>query len=247
MESPIIAKTIPRVEISITRVYNSAMENIIEKLNSIIENINTVKNKFGLTEDVEILAASKTRDLQTLQILADDERIKVFGENRVQEFMQKYTDTLTWDIIGRLQTNKVKYVVGKVRYIQSLDRISLADEIEKQAAKQNVIQCCLVEINTGAEEAKGGLPFEEVDDFVKTITEKYPHIVICGLMAVAPRGIGNERLRELFMSVRALYNKLKPLYNLTVLSMGMSEDYEIAVECGSTSVRLGRVLFGERV
>ncbi len=222
------------------------MDNIIENLNTIVAEIESIKQKFGLTEDVEILGASKTRDADTLQILNRDGRVRVFGENRVQEFTQKYTDTLTWDIIGQLQTNKVKYVIGKVRYIQSLDRFSLADEIEKQATKIGITQKCLVEINTGAEEAKGGMALKDVQSFIATVKSKYPHIEICGLMAVAPRGIEENKLRELFKDVRKTYDELKDEYGLTVLSMGMSEDYKIAVECGSNSVRLGRVLFGER-
>lgn len=223
------------------------MENIIENLNTIVAEIENIKQQFGLTEDVEILGASKTRNAETLQILNRDGRVRVFGENRVQEFTQKYTDTLTWDIIGQLQTNKVKYVIGKVRYIQSLDRFSLADEIEKQATKFGITQKCLVEINTGAEEAKGGMSLEDVPSYIATIKSKYPHIEICGLMAVAPRGIEENELRALFQGVRETYNELKNEYGLTVLSMGMSEDYKIAVECGSNSVRLGRVLFGERL
>lgn len=222
------------------------MDNIIENLNTIVAEIESIKQKFGLTEDVEILGASKTRDAETLQILNRDGRVRVFGENRVQEFTQKYTDTLTWDIIGQLQTNKVKYVIGKVRYIQSLDRFSLADEIEKQATKIGITQKCLVEINTGAEEAKGGMALKDVQSFIATVKSKYPHIEICGLMAVAPRGIEENKLRTLFKDVRKTYDEFKDEYGLTVLSMGMSEDYKIAVECGSNSVRLGRVLFGER-
>lgn len=223
------------------------MENIIENLNTIVAEIESIKHKFGLTEDVEILGASKTRDAETLQILNRDGRVRVFGENRVQEFTQKYTETLTWDIIGQLQTNKVKYVIGKVRYIQSLDRYTLADEIEKQAKKIGISQKCLVEINTGAEEAKGGMSLDDVPSFIATIESKYPHIEICGLMAVAPRGIEENKLRKLFSDVRKTYDALKDKYRLSVLSMGMSEDYKIAVECGSNSVRLGRVLFGERL
>lgn len=223
------------------------MENIIKNLDSIVLEIESIKSRLGYTEDVEILGASKTRDLETLKKLSGDGRVRVFGENRVQEFTQKYTETLTWDIIGQLQTNKVKYVIGKVRYIQSLDRLALADEIEKQATKIGITQKCLVEINTGAEEAKGGLLLEDVVSFIETVNANYPHIKICGLMAVAPRGIAENKLRELFSGVRKTYDALKDKYGLSVLSMGMSEDYKIAVECGSNSVRLGRVLFGERL
>ncbi len=227
-------------------VYNRVMENVIENLNSIIAEIDKIKLVNGISRDIEILGASKTRDLQTLLDVAKDGRVTVFGENRVQEFMSKYTPSLTWDIIGQLQTNKVKYVIGKVRYIQSLDRIPLADEIEKQARKNNLTQKCLVEINSGAEEAKGGLYIDDVIPFIEYVNTNYEHIKICGLMAVAPKGIGDDNLRKLFGSVNDLYVELKNKYGYEVLSMGMSEDYKIAVECGSTSVRLGRVLFGER-
>ena len=117
--------------------YNNLMDKVFENLNAILTNINELSAKTGLDfSDVEIIGASKFRSIETLRALNADGRVTVFGENKVQEFNSKYDENLTWDIIGQLQTNKVKYVVGKVRYISGLDRISLAEEIERIATKK---------------------------------------------------------------------------------------------------------------
>lgn len=223
------------------------MEQVFRNLDDILREISMLCAKKGIDEkSIEIIGASKFRSIETLRALSEDGRVVVFGENKVQEFNSKYDENLTWDIIGQLQTNKVKYVVGKVRYISSLDRFSLAEEIEKVAVKRGVVQKCLVEVNSGEEECKGGLSVDEVEEFLKAL-KGFEHLEICGIMAVAPQGIGEENLKKCFLKVSEKFAELKKNYSgLKVLSMGMSEDFLTAIECGSNQVRLGRVLFGDR-
>lgn len=223
------------------------MEKVYENLNEIQAKISDlIKMKGAPNGEVEIIGASKFRPIETLRRLSEQGVVKVFGENKVQEFNSKYDENLTWDIIGQLQTNKVKYVVGKVRYISSLDRLALADEIEKVATKKGVVQKCLVEVNSGEEECKGGISIDEIDEFLEKL-DGYSHIEICGIMAVAPQGIGDDELKNCFLKVNKKFVEIKSRRsNFTVLSMGMSEDFLLAIECGSNQVRLGRVLFGDR-
>ena len=196
-------------------------------------------------QSVKILPVTKTHPLDAAEFSAQF-GFDAVGENKVQEFNGKYDSTLTWDIIGQLQTNKVKYVVGKVRYISSLDRLSLAEEINRIAEKRGVVQKCLVEVNSGDEDCKGGLSVDDVEYFLKEL-EQFSSIKVCGLMAVAPQGIGENELKKCFKKVNDLFLKLKAQNpEIQVLSMGMSEDYLTAIECGSNQVRLGRVLFGDR-
>ena len=224
------------------------MEKLICNLNELISDIDAICARCGRNpKDIEIVPASKFQQLESLLALKNDGRIAVFGENRVQEFLTKYTPELEWDIIGQLQTNKVKYVIDKVRLIQSVDRESLAIEIEKQATKINKIQDVLVEINSGAEENKGGILVNEAESFCESL-KKFSHVRVVGLMAVAPLAIEREELKKLFLSVKEVYDKIATYNpNFKVLSMGMSGDYELAIECGSTMIRPGRVLFGERI
>lgn len=220
------------------------MDKLIENLNAFERQVAETLEECGRSgERIEIVAAGKFRSPETLSELYATGRISAIGENRVQEFNEKYTPEMVWDIIGRLQTNKVKYVVGKVRYIQSLDRLNLADEIERVAAKRGVVQKCLIEINTGEEEAKGGIVAGELDKFLISL-EKYPHISVCGVMAVAPRGVGEEALTECFSKARDAFEKAKRgRADFDVLSMGMSEDFRLALKCGANMLRPGRILF----
>ncbi|HOB64131.1 MAG TPA: YggS family pyridoxal phosphate-dependent enzyme [Clostridia bacterium] len=220
------------------------MEKILANLELITRKINEAAAKAGKSPDeIEIVAASKTRDIDTLKKLYATGRISAFGENRAQEFLSKYTPELKWDFIGQLQTNKVKYLIGKVRLIHSVDRDSLAAEIDRLANKNNIVQDVLIEINSGAEEAKGGLLISEVEPFAKSL-ERYPNLRLRGVMAVAPREAETQTLKKLFMGVREVYERLKSdLPCVDILSMGMSGDFELAIECGSNLIRPGRVLF----
>lgn len=166
------------------------------------------------------------------------------GENRVQEFLQKYplVNGIKWHFIGRLQTNKVKYIVDKVEMIQSVDRVSLADEIEKHCAAIGKVMPVLIEVNCG-EASKGGTDGEGVLSLADYVA-KLPHLKLCGLMCVPPIGADESVYEE----VHRLYIRVKRDYPDTdVLSMGMSADYEIALRHGANMIRPGRALFGERI
>ena len=191
----------------------------------------------------EVICASKGHSLAELTEIKAKAGIEVFGENRVQELLDKYDSSLTWDFIGQLQTNKAKYIIDKVRLIHSVDRENLAVEIDKEARKRGKVQRVLIEVNSGDEANKGGISVGNVTDFYKTL-QKYPSIEVVGIMAVAPLNVGREELKRLFTAVKNAYDGLRELCSkITVLSMGMSGDYETALECGSNLLRLGRIMF----
>lgn len=220
---------------------------IIANLNQIEENVMRACLDVGCRfQDIEIVAATKCQSPETLAKLAKDGRIKIFGENRVQELLEKYREEYTFDMIGQLQTNKVKYIIGKVRLIQSVDRDSLAKEINRLAENHGKIQKILVEVNSGNEVQKGGVSPDSVVEFADSL-KIYPNIQVVGLMAVAPLGADENELEKLFINVYRAYEKLKSENaEIRYLSMGMSHDYELAIRCGSNLIRPGRALFGER-
>ena len=203
------------------------------------EMINKLKNM-----NVNIVAVSKYHSKEEIDAVAKEGLI-TFGENRVQEFLEKYDPKYKWHIIGHLQTNKVKYIIGKVEMIESLDSIKLAKEIEKQAAKHDVIQNVLVQIKISKDELKTGLPIEETDSFLKEVST-YPHIKLKGFMCVASHTDNIQLIEEEFSMMNDLYKNYKDLYLLDTLSMGMSNDYELAIKHGSNTVRIGSAIFGAR-
>lgn len=203
------------------------------------EMINKLKNM-----NVNIVAVSKYHTKEEIDAVAKD-GLTTFGENRVQEFLEKYDPKYKWHIIGHLQTNKVKYIIGKVEMIESLDSIKLAKEIEKQAAKHDVIQNVLVQIKISKDELKTGLPIEETDSFLKEVST-YPHIKLKGFMCVASHTDNIQLIEEEFSMMNDLYKNYKDLYQLDTLSMGMSNDYELAIKHGSNTVRIGSAIFGAR-
>lgn len=177
----------------------------------------------------------------------------LIGENRVQELLEKYPrldrEKMEIHFIGRLQTNKVKYIIDKVSMIHSVDSVSLAKEIEKQAAKHDLTMKVLVEVNIGNEPGKSGIPLEETEDFLERIGE-FPHVLPCGLMVIPPKNALPEenlhffeKIYQKFIDIRI---KKEDNKNWAVLSAGMSGDYLQAVECGSNLVRLGSAVFGAR-
>ena len=177
----------------------------------------------------------------------------LIGENRVQELLEKYPrldrEKMEIHFIGRLQTNKVKYIIDKVSMIHSVDSVSLAKEIEKQAAKHDLTMKVLVEVNIGNEPGKSGIPMEETEDFLERIGE-FPHVLPCGLMVIPPKNALPEenlhffeKIYQKFIDIRI---KKEDNKNWAVLSAGMSGDYLQAVECGSNLVRLGSAVFGAR-
>lgn len=199
--------------------------------------------------EVTPIAASKTQTAQTVAEFAAIAPEFIFGENRVQELLEKYSDKYRWHFIGQLQTNKVKYIVDKVELIHSLDRIELAKEIEKQAAKLGKIQCCLVEINMGGEATKGGVAPEYVAEFIKSL-KQFPHIDVQGIMSVLPKTDDKAMLHTLYEKLYGIFESVKKItqdnVHIRYLSAGMSGDYKLALEHGANMIRLGSVLFGER-
>ena len=210
------------------------------------------------SETVLLLGVSKTKPYSALQE-AYSYGIHDFGENKVQEIRQKYEmmleDSLMKDcpprfhMIGTLQKNKVKYLPGKVVLIHSVDSLPLSLEIEKEYAKKETTAKILLEGNVAKEESKSGFSLEELEAVVTELA-KLPHVLVCGLMTVAPFTEDAEENRPVFRALREALLSLQkkfPALPLTELSMGMSGDYEVAVEEGATIVRVGSFIFGERV
>lgn len=212
--------------------------------------LNKVRAEVTATgREILLVAATKTQTKETVDefmALAPD---FVLGENRVQELVAKYDPRYRWHLIGQLQTNKVKYIIDKAELIHSLDRISLADEIEKQAQKHNKVQSCLVEINMGGEVSKGGVSPDEVVDFIISLKD-YKHIKIEGIMSVLPN-ISTKDLDALYDELDLIFDVVKKIkqdnVEIKYLSAGMSGDYTVALRHKSNVLRLGRLIFGERV
>lgn len=199
-------------------------------------------------KDVLVIGASKTMPLERILFVRDNTDVKIFGENRVQELLEKYTPDVRWHFIGQLQTNKVKYIIDKVELIHSVDRLSLLQEIDRQAKKHGKVQDILIEVNIGGEEKKGGVAPAEVIDFAKEV-DKYPSVRLKGLMSVLPN-VEKDALNAFYLQLSKLYDTLKQTRldnaDIRYLSAGMSNDYDVAVKYGANIVRLGRALFGER-
>ena len=202
--------------------------------------------------DVLMLAAVKYTDAEHINYLHRVLGINDIGENRVQQLLERWDkldrENLRVHFIGTLQSNKVKYIIDKVSMIHSLDSETLAKEIEKQAAKHDLLMDVLVEINSGAEENKSGIAPADVEAFCLALA-KYPHIRLRGFMTMAPKCEKIEDYRKYFRetSQQCLDIWQKKLHNIgrPVLSMGMSESFEVAIEEGSSMVRIGRALFAE--
>ena len=194
-----------------------------------------------------LVAVSKTRTKEEIEE-AYNCGCRIFGENRVQELKDKYDSRYEWHLIGHLQRNKVKDVVPLVSMIESLDSLRLAQEIEKECSKINKIMPVLVEVNISREENKTGIYFEECLSFVKNCM-KFEHLDIQGLMCVGPLTDDEEHIHECFEKMRVLFQRLQTEYGkdkIKYLSMGMSQDYPIALEHGSNLVRIGSLIFGKR-
>lgn len=201
--------------------------------------------------EVTLIAVSKTMPVKTLQ-RAYDLGVRVFGENKVQELTEKYDalpKDICWHMIGHLQRNKVKYIIDKVDLIHSVDSIRLAETIEKEAQKCNRTVNILIEVNVARENSKFGLMPEEIDKFIDKIAE-FSYLRVKGLMTIAPYVDDPEENRPVFAGLRKLSVDIakKNVNNITmsVLSMGMTNDYQVAVEEGATMVRVGTGIFGAR-
>ena len=201
----------------------------------------------GMGEPVTLVAATKTRTSEEINE-AIAAGITDIGENKVQEFTQKF-DAVQGGrrhFIGHLQTNKVKYLIGKADLIQSLDRYELADELQKRAEKAGWTANCLIEVNIGSELSKSGFSRKDVRAAYEKL-RTYPNIRLCGLMAVLPISEDLAYLRSLCLSMREIYDTIKADdTNFRFLSMGMSGDWELCLECGSNMIRLGTAIFGPR-
>lgn len=224
-------------------------DKVIENYKNAMSRLETALEESGRNvQDVLVIGASKTMPLERILFVRDNTDVKIFGENRVQELLEKYTPDVRWHFIGQLQTNKVKYIIDKVELIHSVDRISLLQEIDRQAKKHGKVQDILIEVNIGGEEKKGGVAPAEVIDFAKEV-DKYPSIRLKGLMSVLPN-VEKDALNAFYLQLSKLYDTLKQTKldnaDIRYLSAGMSNDYDVAVKYGANIVRLGRALFGER-
>lgn len=211
------------------------------------ENYNHIKSQ--LPEDVQLVAVSKTHPVSAIQQVYDLGQ-RVFGENKVQELMEKHPllpKDIQWHLIGHLQTNKVKYVAEFIDTIQSVDSEKLLSEINKEAGKNKRRIKVLLQVKIAEEESKFGLEIEEAKDlFEKFLDGEFPNVEITGLMGMATFTDDEYQIRKEFLILKKLFNELNQLKNLNTLSMGMSDDFPVAIECGANSVRVGSAIFGRR-
>ena len=222
----------------------------MNNLSAVLDNYDAVYREVsGLSSGAAMLVlASKTVSKDVLVGLSSARPGVIYGENKVQELLSKYyfSSDVTWQFIGRLQTNKVKYIVDKVSMIQSVDSLRLAEEIEKRCAKIEKRMDILVEVNIGQEESKGGVSLSELDALLTKIVSM-PHLRLRGLMSVLPNANENV-LIPLYEELHAVFVRVKETYgqDISYLSAGMSGDYALALQHGSNMVRIGSAVFGER-
>jgi pyridoxal phosphate enzyme (YggS family) len=228
----------------------SDIENNIRNIRQIIER-SKMKSPYGAKE-VLLLAVTKTVDPDRIND-ALDQGITAIGENRVQEILRKFDQVkhpVQWHLIGHLQTNKVKYIIDKVSLIHSLDSISLAEEIEKRAQIAGIRIPVLVQVNVAGEETKYGVEPKKTVDFVREIAS-FQHLWVKGLMTIGPLVEDAEENRPVFRRLRELRDEIHKMaidgVDMDYLSMGMTNDYHIAVEEGANIVRIGSAIFGRRV
>ena len=213
---------------------------------SIRDNILKIKEEIG--DEAKLVAVSKTRSTKEINDAYNSGQ-KIFGENRVQEIVEKQKllpDDIEWHMIGHLQKNKVKYISSFISLIHSLDRISLAKEIDKYAKKSNRKIDCLIQLKISSEESKFGLDINHLEDFYSEI-KKYNNVNVVGLMGMASFTQEKEKIIDEFNKIKKLYDKMRlKNSNLKILSTGMSDDYKLALKNGSNMIRLGSKIFGKR-
>lgn len=212
------------------------------------ENLKSITSE--LHEGVTLVAVSKTKPVEAI-MEAYEAGQRVFGENKVQEMTTKYEELpkdIKWHLLGHLQTNKVKYIVPFVDLIHSGDSTKLLSEINRQAGRQQRVVNCLIQIHIAVEETKFGMSYEEAEAFFSNgHFRQYEHVNIKGLMGMASNVEDEEQIRNEFKMLKSFYDKVSlNWHKLDVLSMGMSHDYRIAVEEGSTMIRVGSAIFGLR-
>ena len=223
-----------------------------ENLETVEAKIRTACANAGRSRDeVTLIAVSKTKPVSML-MEAYDSGIRIFGENKVQEMCDKYEQMpkdIQWHMIGHLQRNKVKYIIDKAALIHSVDSLRLAETIQEEAAKHQVVMPILVEVNVAMEETKFGTSLAEAMELVEQISH-FPNIRIEGLMTIAPFVEDPEENRKYFRALKKLAvdinNKNIDNVHVRILSMGMTNDYMVAIEEGATMVRVGTGIFGER-
>lgn len=228
---------------------NVALE---ENLAKVKENIKAACERAGRDAgEVTLVAVSKMKPLEDIETLLKVGQLE-YGENYVQELCEKeehVSRPVHWHMIGHLQTNKVKYIIDKVVLIHSVDSVHLAKQIEKEAAKKNITAQILLQVNVAEEDTKFGMDTDEVLRMAEEISQ-FPHVHIRGLMTSAPFVEDPEENRCYFRKLRKLFVDIgeKNIDNVTmdILSMGMTNDYEVAIEEGATMVRVGTGIFGER-
>jgi len=225
-------------------------------IKSNIEYVNELKGaaaeKSGRkADDVLLVAVTKLHTPEEINE-AIDAGVTDIGENKVQEIMDKYdaVKPVRWHLIGHLQTNKVKYIIDKVCMIHSVDSFHLAKEIDKRAAQQGIVMDILIQVNSALDEKKFGITTDETDDLIKQISEECPNIRIKGLMCIAPYEDDTNDARPYFAAVKRIFDKYaaqkKDRVDFEYLSMGMTNDFEVAVEEGSNLIRVGTAIFGYR-
>ena len=225
---------------------------VAENLKTIRERVDAACERAGRRpEEVALIAVSKTKPLSMLQE-AYEAGARDFGENKVQEILEEYPEMpedARFHMIGHLQTNKVKQVVGKAVLIHSVDSLHLAEKIEQEAAKRDLTADILLEVNVAREESKFGLMLEEVIPLLEEV-KNLPHVRVRGLMTIAPNVENPEENRKHFKKLYQLYVDIKSKNidngTMSVLSMGMTGDFEVAVEEGATMIRVGTGIFGSR-
>jgi len=221
---------------------------------SIADNINNLKNETG-PGNVKLIAVSKTKPIEVLQE-AYNAGQRVFGENNVQELVEKQEQLpkdIEWHLIGHLQTNKVKYIAPFISLIHSVDSLKLLQEIDKQAAKNKRVIDCLLQIYIADEETKFGLGFDEAIELLRS--EEFAalqHVRIVGLMGIATNTDNEKQLKDEFYELHTFFDGIKSSFfrkedSFKELSIGMSADYKIAIEQGSTMIRVGSLIFGQRL
>lgn len=225
---------------------------IADNIAQIKEKIRAAAEKAGTNpDDILLVAVTKTRPVSDLNE-AIDAGITDIGENKVQEIMDKYEDTkpVNWHLIGHLQTNKVKYIIDKVALIHSVDSLKLAAEIDKRAKQHDKMVEILIQVNSAEEESKFGITTEETEALITEILEKYDNIKIRGLMCIAPFEDDPKEVKVFFDAVKKQYDEFSKIQHerldFAYLSMGMSHDFEVAIEAGANLVRVGTAIFGNR-
>ncbi|MFV0304887.1 MAG: YggS family pyridoxal phosphate-dependent enzyme [Moheibacter sp.] len=216
-------------------------------MSQLVQNLHKIQNT--LSSDVTLVAVSKTKPVADIQVLFDAGQLD-FGENKVQELVEKHETLpkeICWHLIGHLQKNKVKYIASFVHLIHSIDSEELLKEVNKQAQKYSRVIPCLLQVKIADEDSKFGMEQEEALRIIATYTSNFPFVKIVGLMGMATFTENQTQIREEFRYLKSIFEQFKVQDSeLKILSMGMSGDYAIAIEEGSTMVRVGSSIFGIR-